>query len=79
MAAVLRLEVGVGAGEHDEDVLRRVIEQVYDVTADDARLREIPADFDRLRAEYPIRREFFNTELVLEGGSEELLRSLTIL
>ena len=26
----------------------------------------------QLRAEYPVRREFFNTELVLRGASEEL-------
>ena len=28
--------------------------------------------FDKLRAEYPVRREFFNTELVLRGASESL-------
>jgi hypothetical protein len=29
-------------------------------------------DFDRLRDEYPVRREFFNTELILRGGSAAL-------
>jgi len=59
-----RLEVRVNTGEDDEDVLRRVIRQVYDITADAARLRADVRQFDRLRAEYPVRREFFNTELV---------------
>ena len=38
--AVLRSD-GIGAGEDDEDVLRRVIRQIYDITADDAALRRI--------------------------------------
>jgi erythronate-4-phosphate dehydrogenase len=69
---VPRLEVVVENGEDDEEVLRRVIRQVYDITADDAALRERHKEFDRLRAEYPVRREFFNTELTPRGASEGL-------
>jgi erythronate-4-phosphate dehydrogenase len=83
---VPRLEITVGAGEDDEDVLRRVVRQIYDITADDAALRKLvrrPAgivsapdgigvNFDKLRAEYAVRREFFNTELTLRGAGESL-------
>ncbi|MGD0016116.1 MAG: 4-phosphoerythronate dehydrogenase, partial [Verrucomicrobiia bacterium] len=76
---VPQLEVTVGAGEDAEDVLRRVIGQIYDITADDAALRKIISapdgvgaspdmigvNFDKLRNEYGIRREFFNTKLTL--------------
>jgi len=70
---VPRLEITVPPGEDDEDVLRRVIKQVYDITADDAALRRVgTAGFDKLRAEYPVRREFFNTELALTGVLDSL-------
>jgi len=76
---VPNLEVTVGAGEDNEDVLRRAIRQIYDITADDAALRKIVGatdgigvNFDKFRAEYPIRREFFNTKLTLQGASESL-------
>jgi len=64
--------VTVAAGEDDEDVLRRIIRQVYDITGDDARLRAGFQQFEKLRAEYPVRREFFNTELQLRNASVDL-------
>ena len=77
---------GIGAGEDDEDVLRRVIQQIYDITADDAALRKsvrasdsIGANFDKLRAEYPVRREFFNTKLTLRRASESLRQKFVAL
>ncbi len=76
---VPRMEVKALAGEPVEDVLRRVISGLYDINADDARLRSNLQEFDKLRAQYPIRREFFNTELVLCGGSAELRQILTAL
>jgi erythronate-4-phosphate dehydrogenase len=70
---VPRIETGVAPGEDDEDVLRRVIRQVYDINTDDVALRKVgSAGFDKLRADYPVRREFFNTALVLRGASEGL-------
>ena len=64
---VPRLTVMVATGEDDEDVLRRIIRQVYDIAGDDARLRAGFQQFEKLRAEYPVRREFFNTELQLHN------------
>jgi len=83
---VPRIELSVSSGDDDEDVLRRVVRRVYDVTADDAALRKavrategIGSSFDTLRATYPVRREFFNTELVLRGASEELRKKFAAL
>ncbi len=69
---VPRIEHRIESVEDDEDALRQVIGRVYDIAADDAALRKDVRLFDKLRAEYPVRREFFNTELVLRGASEEL-------
>jgi hypothetical protein len=52
--------------------VRRVVRRIYDIAADDVALRKNILTFDKLRAEYPIRREFFNTELVLRGATEIL-------
>jgi erythronate-4-phosphate dehydrogenase len=74
------------SGEDDEEVLRRIVRRVYDITADDDRLRAkilapdgIGASFDTLRAEYPIRREFFNTEIVLREAGKALRSKLAAL
>ncbi|MGD1018941.1 MAG: 4-phosphoerythronate dehydrogenase PdxB [Verrucomicrobiia bacterium] len=69
---VPRIELAVSSGEDEEEVLRRVIRRVYDINGDDSALRGNVRAFDKLRAEYPVRREFFNTELVLRGASKEL-------
>jgi erythronate-4-phosphate dehydrogenase len=58
----------------EQDVLAGAVQKVYDIRRDDARLRwilERPAEkrgefFDSLRKNYPVRREFHNTLIVLE-------------
>jgi erythronate-4-phosphate dehydrogenase len=72
LPAVPPLTVAIAPGEDDEDALRRIIRSCYDIVADDARLRTDPKKFDQLRAEYPVRREFFNTTLALPGAGESL-------
>jgi erythronate-4-phosphate dehydrogenase len=76
---VPRIKLAVSSGEDEEEVLRRVVRRVYDITNDDAALRRDAREFDKLRAEYPVRREFFNTELVLQGASEGLRAKFTAL
>jgi len=57
----------------EEDIIKEIVRKVYDIKADDRRLKQIlnmPADkrgaeFDRLRKDYPVRREFQNTKVVL--------------
>ncbi len=69
-----------------ESDLCATIRHVYDIEADDKRLREIltmPADkrprhFDLLRKNYPVRREFFNTVVeVTAPAAESLKRTLS--
>jgi erythronate-4-phosphate dehydrogenase len=70
-------------GTSGGDVLARFREAlfvVYDIRRDDARLRgllqlppvERPAAFDRLRKEYPVRREFAATTVVIDPDAPEL-------
>jgi erythronate-4-phosphate dehydrogenase len=76
---VPRIELTVSSGEDEEEVLRRVVRRVYDIIADDAALRKDVRSFDKLRAEYPVRREFFNTGLLLRSASEALRAKFTAL
>ena len=60
-----------------EESLREAVLKVYPIERDDAALRKLaslpPAEqgayFDRLRAEYPVRREFGNTTVRLRGSN----------
>jgi erythronate-4-phosphate dehydrogenase len=62
--------------EEPEEALREAVLRVYPIERDDAALRKLgalpPAQqgpyFDRLRAEYPVRREFPNTTVRLRGA-----------
>jgi erythronate-4-phosphate dehydrogenase len=62
----------------DEELLTRVVEQVYSIKRDDENLRQIvhqPSDqrgrfFDDLRKHYPVRREFQNTLVSLDQPQE---------
>ncbi len=66
-----------GAGKDDQSVLREVVRKVYDLEGDDRRFRESAVsdakvrmqNFDRLRSNYPERREFRYTTVKLKGGS----------
>ncbi|NOY75470.1 MAG: 4-phosphoerythronate dehydrogenase PdxB [Kiritimatiellaeota bacterium] len=44
-------------GMEFEDISRAAILATYDIAEDDARLRSEPASFERLRGDYPLRRE----------------------
>jgi erythronate-4-phosphate dehydrogenase len=78
-ALVPRVEVDA-AGRNDEVVLREVVRKLYDIEADDRRFRDSAvADdalrakaFDRLRKDYPERREFQYTTVRLKQASSGL-------
>jgi erythronate-4-phosphate dehydrogenase len=63
-------------GDSREETLRKIINQCYDIECDDRSLRGIstvPGDgvrsyFARLRAEYGVRREFYNTTIELPAA-----------
>ena len=67
-------------GRVDQKTLWDVVRPVYDITADDRRLRETldmeagarTGAFDRLRRHYPIRREFPFTKVNLNAATESL-------
>lgn len=72
------------------EIAQSLIEQVYDIVADDTRLRETARKalageikfgegFDNLRKHYPKRREFHNYQVHLESVSEADKRWLQIL
>jgi len=81
--AVGRLRVNPKA-EREQDVLRGSVRRIYDIRRDDIRLRGIldkRADkagefFDNLRKQYPVRREFQNTRVVLESPCASVGRKL---
>jgi erythronate-4-phosphate dehydrogenase len=69
-------------GREDEEVLHEIIRQVYDIEIDDTLIREAAVrneidrakNFDALRKNYRMRREFMNTAVVLQNASEPLCR-----
>jgi erythronate-4-phosphate dehydrogenase len=73
--------------DKDEDELRKVVRQIYDIERDDVALRKISSlpesqrgsFFHRLRKEYPVRREFFNTVLDLSAVRESFGRKFAAL
>lgn len=74
-------------GRTDEEVIRDAVLAVCDIEGDDARMRKIPkapqekraAFFDRLRRNYPVRREFHNTRIVLKHPRASLKKALKAL
>ena len=59
----------------EQDALLGIVEKIYDIKADDIGLRRIfeksmeqrGSFFDQLRRNYPVRREFQNTQIILEN------------
>jgi erythronate-4-phosphate dehydrogenase len=80
---VPRAEVAT-TGVEDEELLCRTVQRVYDIRRDDRDLRRIVYEppeergrlFDALRKNYPVRREFPNTAVVLNPPRADLARKL---
>jgi erythronate-4-phosphate dehydrogenase len=78
-APVLRVELA-GGGRTDEAILHEVVRRIYDIEADDRRLRagadedvrRRAAYFDELRKNYPERREFPCTQVHLTDANPAL-------
>jgi len=60
----------------DEAVIASVVQRTYDILKDDQALRLNPAQFEQLRENYPIRREFPAYTLKLAGVSKQAHRQL---
>ncbi len=66
-------------GKSDNNVMAEAVAAVYDIAADDTALRDAPETFDTLRANYGVRREFFNTRVTLSEERPELVQKLRTL
>jgi erythronate-4-phosphate dehydrogenase len=74
-------------GRRTEEILQSVIQRAYDIAADDRRLRaclNVPPEergryFDRLRRDYPVRREFQNYFVELSGDRAAFMNQLKAL
>ena len=63
--------------KNEQDTLLETVRKIYRINNDDAKLRVIleePAEnrgkyFDKLRKNYPVRREFHNTEVIVEKSN----------
>ena len=67
------------AGKTSEDVLVEAVSRTYNIDQDNINLRFSPADFEKLRNDYRIRREFPAYTVKLNGGtrqSREMLQQL---
>jgi erythronate-4-phosphate dehydrogenase len=73
-----------GRSEPEQAIVHNTVKKLYDIMADDAGTRKIlslPKEeqgkhFDKLRKDYPIRREFQNTRVVPKNASDSLATKL---
>jgi len=80
---VKQIEVNARSGS-EQEILHRTVQQVYCINRDDFNTREIamvPEEqqgkfFDDLRKNYPVRREFQNTQVVLQSTCKGLAEKL---
>ena len=72
------LSFGIQAiGKSLQEVLTEAVLHTYDISADSDALRTHLGDFERLRGDYPIRREFTSFTVRLEGGTPEMASRLS--
>lgn len=64
-------------GKSDEEILRKVVFHTYNIVEDDIKLRFDPSKFEKLRGDYPVRREFPAYTIDLVGGSPEIKSQIT--
>jgi erythronate-4-phosphate dehydrogenase len=63
----------------ENDFFEQTVLHTYNVVEDSSRLRESPADFEKLRNNYPVRREFTAYSFRQGSMSEELKEKLRLL
>lgn len=68
--------LGDAGAEDSPELLWELYRQSYDVSGDDARLREHPEIFEKLRGDYPLRREPEAYTVKLFQGYEEIEETL---
>jgi len=63
-------------GKSDVEIVRRAVVHSYNIDEDDVKLRFDPSRFEKVREEYPLRREFPAYSIKLQGGSPEVREKL---
>jgi len=84
--AVCELKIASNKGA-EQEALFGAVQKIYRIDQDDARLRRIlekPPEkrgefFDGLRKNYPVRREFQNTKVILENPCQRIAEKLAVL
>ena len=64
------------AGESETELLYRAVTASYDIVSDDCRLRWNPGGFEKLRGDYPLRREFDSFHVSAPSGLQDVLTAL---
>jgi len=59
-----------GIGKPDEDIVREAVFHTYNIDEDNFNLRFAPADFEKQRGDYRVRREFSAYTVKLNGGTK---------
>lgn len=60
----------------EEEIIREAVIHTYNIDKDNSRLRLSPQDFERLRGDYPVRREFTSYTINLKDGTEKVLQTM---
>jgi erythronate-4-phosphate dehydrogenase len=68
-----------GNGKTDEEIIREAVMSTYNIEDDDTRLRFSPADFEKQRGDYPLRREFNSFSVKLKGCSATSHKALAVM
>jgi erythronate-4-phosphate dehydrogenase len=63
-------------GRDDIDIIREAVNNSYNIEKDDIKLRLAPADFEKQRGDYPLRREFPAYRVRLKQGGKEVRNKL---
>ncbi|MFQ6035892.1 MAG: 4-phosphoerythronate dehydrogenase [Sedimentisphaerales bacterium] len=70
--------------DSEQDVLLEIVKKIYNISEDDRKLRRILKEkaekrgefFDNLRKNYPVRREFQNTKVIVDSKNSSLAKKL---
>ncbi len=63
-------------GKSEEDIIREAVIHTYNINDDNKSFRQLPLEFEKLRGNYPLRREFTSYTLNMSGGNEEVMQIL---
>jgi erythronate-4-phosphate dehydrogenase len=63
-------------GLADEEIIRMAVSNTYNIDEDNINLRFNPSDFEKLRGDYRIRREFGAFTVSISGGSKQIRKKL---